>query len=122
MSRRNDPDERERKRLHILEVAAGEFARLGFDGASFPWWAASSQGRRWGCCGAEIFWRPMNRWQERQPHRRRARQAAPRQRTAGSGRQRPDSEERGERRRRRCPRLAEPVLSIGFLASAFGGR
>lgn len=30
MSRRNDPDERERKRLHILEVAAGEFARLGF--------------------------------------------------------------------------------------------
>lgn len=34
MSRRNDPDERERKRLHILEVAAGEFARLGFDGAN----------------------------------------------------------------------------------------
>lgn len=34
MSRRNDPDERERKRLHLLEVAAGEFARLGFDGAN----------------------------------------------------------------------------------------
>lgn len=34
MSRRVDPDERERKRLHILEVAAGEFARLGFDGAN----------------------------------------------------------------------------------------
>lgn len=34
MSRRSDPDERERKRLHLLEVAAGEFARLGFDGAN----------------------------------------------------------------------------------------
>lgn len=34
MSRRNDPDERERKRLHVLEIAAGEFARLGFDGAN----------------------------------------------------------------------------------------
>lgn len=34
MSRRSDPDEHERKRLHILEVAAGEFARLGFDGAN----------------------------------------------------------------------------------------
>jgi AcrR family transcriptional regulator len=34
MSRRNTPDERERKRLHLLEVAAGEFARLGFDGAN----------------------------------------------------------------------------------------
>lgn len=34
MSRRHDPDERERKRLRILEVAAGEFARLGFDGAN----------------------------------------------------------------------------------------
>lgn len=34
MSRRNDPDERERKRLHLLEVAAAEFARLGFDGAN----------------------------------------------------------------------------------------
>lgn len=34
MSRRANPDERERKRLHILEVAAGEFARRGFDGAN----------------------------------------------------------------------------------------
>jgi AcrR family transcriptional regulator len=34
MARRPNPDERERKRLHILEVAAGEFARLGFDGAN----------------------------------------------------------------------------------------
>lgn len=34
MSRRSNPDERERKRLHILEIAAGEFARLGFDGAN----------------------------------------------------------------------------------------
>jgi len=34
MARRSNPDERERKRLHILEVAAGEFARLGFDGAN----------------------------------------------------------------------------------------
>ncbi|MGH2517088.1 MAG: TetR/AcrR family transcriptional regulator [Ktedonobacterales bacterium] len=34
MSRRTDPDERERKWRHILEVAAGEFARLGFDGAN----------------------------------------------------------------------------------------
>lgn len=34
MSKRFDPDERERKRLHLLEVAASEFARLGFDGAN----------------------------------------------------------------------------------------
>lgn len=34
MSKRVDPEERERKRLHVLEVAAAEFARLGFDQAN----------------------------------------------------------------------------------------
>lgn len=34
MSRHTDPDERERKWLRIIEVAADEFARLGFDGAN----------------------------------------------------------------------------------------
>jgi AcrR family transcriptional regulator len=34
MSKHIDPAERERKRLHVLEVAAAEFARLGFDQAN----------------------------------------------------------------------------------------
>lgn len=34
MSKHIDPEERERKRLHVLEVAAAEFARLGFDQAN----------------------------------------------------------------------------------------
>ncbi len=34
MAKRVDPEERERKRLHVLEAAAAEFARLGFDQAN----------------------------------------------------------------------------------------
>ena len=34
MTQRKDAQERERKRLHLLEVAASEFARVGFDQAN----------------------------------------------------------------------------------------
>ena len=34
MTQRRDAQERERKRLHLLEVAASEFARVGFDQAN----------------------------------------------------------------------------------------
>src|SRR5262249_61596101 len=34
MTQRRDAQERERKRLHLLKVAASEFARVGFDQAN----------------------------------------------------------------------------------------